>query len=191
MHTLWEGWPVQIDEFKNEDEHFAENVRREREKRGWSQAEIARRLREYGMEQFHPTTVSRVENGDRPVRLSEAARFADIFETTVADLVANRVEEVEEMVDNLGTMRELKSRLIRTYDHYQNGRMHLKDEAQRFRAWAEQHPDISDDPANKVVISNLLEVAEAFAALDAWKLLDQHEQSNAGEQVDNGEHPEA
>lgn len=94
------------------------------------------------------------------------------------------------MVDNIGMMRELKSRLIRTFDHYQQGRLHLKSEAQGFREWAERHPDISDDPANKVVISNLLEVAEAFASLDAWKLLDEHEQINAGEQGEHGEHPE-
>lgn len=170
-----------IEEFKNEDEHFAENVRREREKRGWSQAELARRLREFGLEQFHPTTVSRIENGDRPVRLSEAAQFANIFETTVGKLVANYIEEVELLVESLATMRELESRLVRAYDMYQLGRATLRLEVDKFNDWLSENPDMVDDPASGLIVRDLLASAAARVDKDAWKLLDAYERSQGGE----------
>lgn len=166
-----------IEEFKNEDQHFAENVRRERNKRGWSQAEVARRLREVGLEQFHPTTVSRIENLDRPVRLSEAALFAGIFDTTVAKLVANHIEEVELLVESLGTMRELESRLVRAYSLYQSGRSALRSEVQEFTDWLTENPDIAEEPANGPVVRDLLASAEARIGRDAWKVLDELERS--------------
>lgn len=166
-----------IEEFKNEDQHFAENVRRERNKRGWSQAEVARRLREVGLEQFHPTTVSRIENQERPVRLSEAALFASIFETTVAKLVANHIEEVELLVESLGTMRELESRLVRSYSLYQSGRSTLRSEIQDFTDWLAENPDIAEDAANGAVVRDLLTSAADRMNRDAWKVLDELERS--------------
>lgn len=80
---------------ENEDGWFAENVRVFRERRGWSQADLARRLKGSGWKQFHPTTVSRIENGDRGVKLSEAAAIAKILQVDLKQLmVAGRGREV-------------------------------------------------------------------------------------------------
>lgn len=70
-----------------DDARFAENVRRERERAGWSQAEFARLLQEAGLAHFHQTTVSRVENGERPVRLGEARVIAKTLGTRVSLLI--------------------------------------------------------------------------------------------------------
>lgn len=172
---------MQIEEFKNEDQHFAENVRREREKRGFSQAEMARRLREFGLDQFHPTTVSRVENGERPVRLSEAARFADILGTTVGKLVSNYIEEVEDLVEALAIMRELESRLVGSYDAYQAGRLTLRSEVENFKAWLSENPDIVQSASNGLIVEDLLSSATARIGKDAWKLLDEYERIQSGE----------
>ncbi|AIF41041.1 hypothetical protein HX89_08895 [Dermacoccus nishinomiyaensis] len=82
---------------KTEDDWFAENVAAERKRLGWTQAELAERLRSVGMENFHPNTISRVEKGERPVKLSEAAKFALVFETTVGTLVRPRIERLQEL----------------------------------------------------------------------------------------------
>lgn len=54
---------------------FAANVKKLRERRGWSMNDLAQRLREEGLENFHPTTVSRIESGQRAVRVGELPAF--------------------------------------------------------------------------------------------------------------------
>lgn len=69
------------------DAHFGAMVQASRELKGWSMTEFASRLREVGLTNFHPTTVSRLERGERPVRLGEAAVIANVLDTQLGDLV--------------------------------------------------------------------------------------------------------
>lgn len=61
------------------DSTFIKNMKVARNGRGWSQAEFARRLREAGLSNFYQTTLSRVENGDRELRLAETEVIADVL----------------------------------------------------------------------------------------------------------------
>lgn len=54
-----------------------------------SQAELVHRLREQGWTNVHPTTISRIENGERPVRLNEAIRIASILKTTPEEMATD------------------------------------------------------------------------------------------------------
>lgn len=54
------------------DQNLARNVREARERRGWSQSELARQATEAGLRGFHQTTIARVESGQRPLRAAEA-----------------------------------------------------------------------------------------------------------------------
>lgn len=49
-----------------------------REEHGWSQAEVARRMKAYGYT-WHQTTVGRIESGQRPLRLNEVVHVAAMF----------------------------------------------------------------------------------------------------------------
>lgn len=62
-----------------EERRFGAAVRRFREEAGWSQGELARRLNELGWTAFHQTTVSRIEKGERPIRLSESKGLQKVF----------------------------------------------------------------------------------------------------------------
>ena len=73
---------------KTEDEWFAENARRQRERLGLTQADVAASLQELGLSGFRPTTVSRIEKGDRSVKLAEAIRLAKVLGTSVATLAS-------------------------------------------------------------------------------------------------------
>lgn len=66
---------------------FRERVRRERERRDWSQAELAKLLQDRGMPSVYPTTVAKIESGERAVRIDEATLFADIFDVSVDALL--------------------------------------------------------------------------------------------------------
>ncbi|GGK64053.1 helix-turn-helix transcriptional regulator [Ornithinimicrobium pekingense] len=68
-----------------------------RERRGWTQTDLARELRNrYGLP-FHQQTVQRVESGVRPVRLNEAYAIAQLFEL-----------ELGELTESHGTPRAVK-----------------------------------------------------------------------------------
>lgn len=85
------------------DELFGLEVAAIREGKGWSKAEFATRLAEAGLDNFHPTTVGRMEKGSRPVRLSEAVVIAQVLETRLDDLVVEPLigdEELEHAINS-------------------------------------------------------------------------------------------
>jgi transcriptional regulator with XRE-family HTH domain len=81
---------------------FREQIRRRREQRKWSQADVAKRLHDNGLRHMISSMVAKIESGDRAVRIDEANALAELFETSVdvllgraapddADAVANEV----------------------------------------------------------------------------------------------------
>ena len=72
---------------ETDDELFGLSVRRWREERGWSMADLNDRLIQEGLANFHPTTVGRIERGERPVRLIEAKAIAAVLNATVEELL--------------------------------------------------------------------------------------------------------
>lgn len=69
------------------DERFGREVAKERERRGWSMTELASRLSQEGLTNFHAATVGRLERGTRPVRLSEAVVIASVMGKQLDDLL--------------------------------------------------------------------------------------------------------
>lgn len=69
-----------------EEISFADQARKLREQRGWSQTEVADRLRSEGLAYATQTTVSRIEKRARGVRMIEADRFARIFGVEVREM---------------------------------------------------------------------------------------------------------
>lgn len=64
------------------DERVAGNLRRLREKRGWSQADLSAMMTGLGW-RYHPQTVHKNETGQRKVPIGEAEVLARIFGTTL------------------------------------------------------------------------------------------------------------
>lgn len=93
-----------------EERRFQIAVQRQREARGWSQGELARRMSDLGWEAFHQTTISRIEKGARPVRLGEARALARIFDSNVSQMIApteaqRALAELEEALEGLKRSR--------------------------------------------------------------------------------------
>lgn len=61
---------------KATDLNFAANLRARREAAGISKAEFVRRLADLGWSSAHQTTLTRIEDGERPARLGEARLIA-------------------------------------------------------------------------------------------------------------------
>ncbi|TFE78222.1 XRE family transcriptional regulator [Micrococcus aloeverae] len=66
---------------------FVAAMKRLREESEWSQGEMARRMTELGWKGFHQTTISRIEKGERPVRLGEAQGIAAALNVTVDQMI--------------------------------------------------------------------------------------------------------
>ncbi|HME15760.1 MAG TPA: helix-turn-helix transcriptional regulator [Mycobacterium sp.] len=71
---------------------FRERVKRERDRRGWSQADLSKLLQGRGLEHIYSTTVAKIESGERAVRIDEATAIADLFEVSVDVLLGRNVE---------------------------------------------------------------------------------------------------
>jgi transcriptional regulator with XRE-family HTH domain len=85
------------------DDWAAARIRHERELRGWSTAELARRVTESGVP-LRQQQVWQIESGDPPRKLSvgEAATIARIFGLTISDLLAPPESVASQNLINLG-----------------------------------------------------------------------------------------
>jgi transcriptional regulator with XRE-family HTH domain len=85
------------------DDWAAARIRHERELRGWSTAELARRVTESGVP-LRQQQVWQIESGDPPRKLSvgEAAAIASIFGLTIGDLLTPPHELAMQDLMNLG-----------------------------------------------------------------------------------------
>lgn len=68
------------------EDYFRKRLRAERERRKWSQAHMAKLLSAKGIE-VHPTTIAKMEAGDRSARIDEVAAIADLFEVSLDTLL--------------------------------------------------------------------------------------------------------
>jgi transcriptional regulator with XRE-family HTH domain len=64
------------------EKRFGEVVRGWRQARGWSQEEVAEKLRHQGFE-MHQTTIAKIERGTRPLRVAEANAIAAVFKMPI------------------------------------------------------------------------------------------------------------
>lgn len=71
-----------------EELRFRESLQARRMEKGWSQGELARRMVTEGWKEFHQATISRIEKGQRPVRLGEARTLARLLDTDVGSMIA-------------------------------------------------------------------------------------------------------
>ena len=67
----------------------ARQVRLLRQGRGWSQQEVAEKMRAYGY-QWSQATVTRLESASRPIRLNELADLAALFGVPVTQFLESR-----------------------------------------------------------------------------------------------------
>lgn len=75
-----------------DDTVIGESVSLLRVSRGWSQSDLARRLADQGLP-FHQQTVQRVEQGVRPLRLTEGVVLASLFNMDVGELLGREIGE--------------------------------------------------------------------------------------------------
>ena len=78
------------------EDYFRKQLKVERERRDWKQADLAKMLSDKGIP-MHWTTVAKIEKGDRSVRIDEATAIADLFEVSVDVLLGRNVERESDL----------------------------------------------------------------------------------------------
>jgi transcriptional regulator with XRE-family HTH domain len=69
---------------------FRERLQQERERRKWSRADLSKLLQDKGFEHIYPSTIAKIEYGERAVRIDEATAIADLFEVSVDALLGRK-----------------------------------------------------------------------------------------------------
>ncbi len=72
------------------EDYFRKQLKAERERRNWSQAEFAKMLSDRAIP-MHWTTIAKIEKGDRSVRIDEAAGIAHLFDVSLDALMGRNV----------------------------------------------------------------------------------------------------
>ncbi|MCD4850092.1 helix-turn-helix domain-containing protein [Arthrobacter sp. AK01] len=110
------------------DELFGLEVQSQREYKGWSMTEFASMLKAAGLNNFHPTTVGRMERGERPVRLSEAVVIAEVLGSKLDDLVVEPLEADSAVRWSIKAVESSSKRAARYLDNVRFQREELEGE---------------------------------------------------------------
>ncbi|WP_324650984.1 helix-turn-helix transcriptional regulator [Georgenia sp. H159] len=160
---------------ESDDERFAANVRRLRERQGWSQAELAKRLREAGYDQFHATTISRIENGERGVRLSEARAISVILGTALSVMLepSGDAKAIQDFVDTWQRFVRARQRLAAATLDFNDARSLLRDQLREISPVVDRGIEWFDPEAGSALhdkietIGKVLEVSAESVVRDA------------------------
>jgi transcriptional regulator with XRE-family HTH domain len=89
MHVMNEENRAATENVPRPEQIVARHIRLLRQGRGWSQQEVAEKMRPYGYE-WSQATVTRLESATRPIRLNELADLATLFGVPVTQFLESR-----------------------------------------------------------------------------------------------------
>jgi transcriptional regulator with XRE-family HTH domain len=85
---------------------FRKRLKAERELRDWSQEDVAKMLSDKGIHGVYATTISKIEAGDRAVRVDELAGIADLFGASLDGLIGRSLNPARDLTFTLQTFME-------------------------------------------------------------------------------------
>lgn len=134
------------------EKRFRERVYAERTRRGreWSQAELAKRLQAKGLRHMLPSTVAKIEIGERAVRIDEASALADLFAMSVDELLGRSAAGG----DLVWTASRLTNMARQNVEHMGDLADLIGSELDDIRYYAEFDPERAD-------VTELIAAAEA------------------------------
>lgn len=89
---------------------FADRLREERVRAGFSQAALAERLTEVLSQAIDASAITRIEKHERTVKLDEAVMIAEVLEVPLTTLLRGRETVDEKVADLRRSLREAKWR---------------------------------------------------------------------------------
>jgi transcriptional regulator with XRE-family HTH domain len=102
------------------DREYGKRMKKLREERGLTQADVVRRMKDGGVSYMNASTLSRIESGLRPLRLSEADVLSGIYTFPLSMLtfreptferVAKTIRTLDDLASKLSDLRNLSSEI--------------------------------------------------------------------------------
>ena len=118
-----------------DDEPIARNIRRLRELRGMSQADLADALKDRGVPGMHPQTITKIEAGTRAVKLTEGLVLAEVLQVHPEELRHLHEERAAtrwQMIRNTQKTREALADAVAALATFLASSAHLLDEYERY-----------------------------------------------------------
>jgi transcriptional regulator with XRE-family HTH domain len=138
MHVMNEQLPNARANVPTPEQLIGRLLRQLRQGRGWSQQEVAERMRAYGY-QWSQATVTRLESASRPIRVNELTDLARLFEIHVTQFMNPEESVVWDDLDGLEReIEELSAKQVVMREHLAN-QIALAEEAARGRAAVAAH----------------------------------------------------
>lgn len=152
---------------------FGKNQKHLRLLKGWSQSELARRMRVVdGWEKYNQVAVSRTEEGERVVRLDEAVALANVLDSTVGYLMSppdNHLTWIQELGLQSDKVIESAKNLndaARTYEHVRRDAIYAAE-------WiAGRQEGRRATKSLKEKLATAIDQIRSLASLDTFQLLD-------------------
>lgn len=116
-------------------------LRRLRTARGWSQEEVARRMKAYGYD-FHQTMIAKIEAAQRPISVRELADFAALYGVEVHELIYPPASSLNEAEKEISVLRDqlqaATGRAEAAADALRQAEADLRAAQEEHRAWSGQ-----------------------------------------------------
>lgn len=159
-----------------DDLRFAQNMLVLREQKGLSQADLVRRLRENGWHTVHQTTISRIENGERPVRFGEARAIAQALEVTADRLLMPDVESrMAGLLDWFRSQLEKRGHdVVRAASEWSKAHKHLQAQVDEVRSMGFEPSTSHIEPGSTATLSDELRLATDALGVSITDLLARH-----------------
>ena len=143
---------------------FRESVKRGRGDRDWSRADLSKRLQDMGCEHIYPSTVAKIESGERAVRIDEATAIAELFDVSL-DILLGR--SVKAKADEHYTLRALIDTSAQAAWQVSAIRDSLRNGATELSTFA------PTDAATKRLVSECERIADTLADVtdELWEVL--------------------
>jgi transcriptional regulator with XRE-family HTH domain len=146
---------------------FRERVLAARKDREWSQADVSKMLRAKGIDSMYPTTVAKIESGERAVRIDEASALADLYGVSVDWLLGRDIGPQQDLVFTLQAASQTAQQAAPLVTSIERG---LRERVAELRAFEFDERDAITAEYERAAAA-LAQAAAAFAKL-WWPLRD-------------------
>ncbi|TAM68154.1 MAG: XRE family transcriptional regulator [Microbacteriaceae bacterium] len=145
-----------------QDARYGSRLKQLREDAGLTQTDVVRKMRQRGIEYMNASTLSRIENGSRAIRLTEARALARIFRVSIEGMVGE-IEWLALVEAHHRTARELLVRFRKSVVDVTEAQLrlaHLRELRDTGLL------DEGVDPNNIQAVSMLWELIDSYLAID-------------------------
>ncbi|MGH1979289.1 helix-turn-helix transcriptional regulator [Rothia sp. L_38] len=162
---------TEITSSERDEAAFRESVIKLRKEKGWSQNRLAKELQDAGLTEYRQATVARLENGERTLKLGESRVIAEIFETSVEEMISQPglADSAKAFRDMRSLQNEANNNLISGVGRY----LATRDLALRKIVDSALPSDAAlDASVNRVLVKSYLESLEALKTVTRTSLME-------------------